>query len=51
VIATLNHVYVHLFVVGFVAQMIFGVAFWMFPRYSRDEPRGSERLALAPTSS
>ncbi len=28
-IATLNPVYVHLFMVGFVAQMIFGVAFWM----------------------
>jgi hypothetical protein len=45
-IATLNPVYFHLFMVGFVAQMIFGVAFWMFPRYSKDEPRGSERLAL-----
>jgi hypothetical protein len=45
-IAVLNPVYVHLFMVGFVAQMIFGVAFWMFPRYSKDEPRGSERLAF-----
>jgi len=45
-ITALGPVYVHLFMVGFVAQMIFGVAFWMFPRYSKDEPRGSERLAL-----
>jgi hypothetical protein len=45
-IATLTPVYVHLFMVGFVAQMIFGVGFWMFPRYSKDAPRGSERLAL-----
>jgi len=45
-IAALTPVYVHLFMVGFVAQMIFGVALWMFPRSSKDEPRGSERLAL-----
>ncbi len=45
-VAALNPVYVHLFMVGFVAQMIFGVAFWMFPRSSKDAPRGSERLAL-----
>jgi hypothetical protein len=45
-IAALGPVYVHLFMVGFVAQMIFGVALWMFPRYSKDQPRGSERLAL-----
>ncbi len=42
----LTPVYFHLFMVGWVAQMIFGVAFWMFPRYSRERPRRSERLAL-----
>lgn len=45
-IAALMPVYFHLFMVGFVAQMIFGVAFWMFPRSSKDAPRASERLAL-----
>jgi len=40
-------VYVHLLVVGWITQMIFGVAYWMFPRYSRETPRGSDRLALA----
>jgi hypothetical protein len=45
-IAELTPVYFHLFMVGFVAQMIFGVTFWMFPRYSKETPRGSERLAL-----
>jgi hypothetical protein len=45
-VTTLNPVYFHLFMVGFVAQMIFGIAFWMFPRSSKDAPRGSERLAL-----
>jgi hypothetical protein len=33
--------------VGWVAQLIFGVVYWMFPRYSKDKPRGSEGLALA----
>jgi hypothetical protein len=27
--------------------MIFGVAYWMFPKSSIDVPRGSDRLALA----
>ena len=40
-------VYVHLFMVGWVAQLIFGVVYWMFPRYSRAKPRGSEGLAVA----
>lgn len=39
-------VYVHLLAVGWVTQMIFGVAYWMFPRYSRETPRGSDRLAI-----
>ena len=39
-------VYVHLFMVGWVTQTIFGVAYWMFPRLSSEAPRGSERLAL-----
>ncbi len=45
-LAALTPVYVHLFMVGWVAQMIFGVAYWMFPRFSKDRPRGSEALAL-----
>jgi hypothetical protein len=35
----------HLFTVGWVTQLIFGVAYWMFPRYSRSLPHGSPRLA------
>jgi hypothetical protein len=34
----------HLLVVGWITQVIFGVAYWMFPRYSAEQPRGSERL-------
>lgn len=40
----LSPVYFHAFMVGWVTQMIFGVAFWMFPKASRDQPRGNERL-------
>jgi hypothetical protein len=40
-------VYVHLFMVGWVAQLIFGVVYWMFPRYSKEKPRSSEGLAVA----
>ncbi len=36
--------YVHLLVVGWLTQLIFGVAYWLFPRYSAERPRGSERL-------
>lgn len=43
----LRSVYIHLLVVGWVAQLIFGVAFWMFPRLSPESPRGSEPLAVA----
>jgi cbb3-type cytochrome oxidase subunit 1 len=45
-IGALTPVYFHLFMVGFVAQVIFGVAYWMFPRHSKERPRGSEALAL-----
>jgi cbb3-type cytochrome oxidase subunit 1 len=40
-------VYLHLFMVGWVTQLIFGVVYWMFPKYSRERPRGSEALAWA----
>lgn len=41
----LTPVYYHLFMVGWVTQLIFGVSFWMFPRYTRQKPRGNETLA------
>lgn len=37
-------VYIHLFVLGWLTQLIFGVVFWMFPKYSTEKPRGSETL-------
>jgi cbb3-type cytochrome oxidase subunit 1 len=43
----LTPVYVHLFMVGWVSLLIFGVVFWMFPKYSREKPRGSDKLGWA----
>src|SRR5512139_1773908 len=34
----------HSLTVGWLTQMIFGVAHWMFPRASRERPRGEARL-------
>jgi cbb3-type cytochrome oxidase subunit 1 len=45
-IAVWGPVYFHLFMLGWVAQLIFGIVYWMFPRYTKDNPRGSEKLAL-----
>ena len=39
--------YIHLLIVGWLSQLVFGVAYWMFPRYSAEQPRGSERLGWA----
>lgn len=43
----LTPAYFHLFMVGWVTQMIFGVIYWMFPIVSRAAPRGDERVAWA----
>jgi hypothetical protein len=39
--------YLHLITVGWLSNLIFGVAHWMFPRASAEHPRGDERLAWA----
>jgi len=43
-LSALGPVYFHLFLVGWVTQLIFGIVFWMFPKYSMERPRRSERL-------
>ena len=43
-IGLLLPVFYHLLMVGWVTQLICGVALWMFPPYSRERPRGDERL-------
>jgi uncharacterized membrane protein len=46
-ISALGPVYFHVFMVGWVTQLIFGVVFWMFPKESLDNLRGQERLGYS----
>lgn len=41
-VAVLTPLYVHLLMVGWVLHLIVGVAVWMFPRWSRAQPRGPD---------
>jgi hypothetical protein len=43
----LQPVYLHLLVVGWISQLIMGVAIWMFPKYSLAAPRGKEWINWA----
>lgn len=43
-VRAMNPAYFHLFLVGWVTQMIFGVIYWMFPIITRERPRGNETL-------
>jgi hypothetical protein len=43
----LTPIYIHLLVVGWITGMIFGVAYWMFPKFSKEQPRGMDGLAVA----
>lgn len=45
--SALTPIFFHLLFVGFVAQLIFGVVFWMFPKHTKENPRGSTKLAWA----
>ncbi|MCL4830631.1 MAG: hypothetical protein KJZ95_24955 [Caldilinea sp.] len=45
--AGFSPIYFHLFMVGWVMQLIVGVAYWMFPKWSKTQPRGHDSLALA----
>jgi heme/copper-type cytochrome/quinol oxidase subunit 1 len=46
-VSTLNPVYIHLLAVGWITQLIIGVAYWMFPKFTKERPRGSEILGWA----
>jgi len=37
----------HLLTFGWATQLIFGVAYWMFPHLSKQAPRGNERVLWA----
>jgi hypothetical protein len=45
--AALYPTYLHLFTVGWLTQLIVGVAFWLFPRYRRDRLFGHRWLMWA----
>ncbi len=45
--AALAPVFLHLFLWGWVTQLIFGVVYWMFPKFSQSAPHGHEGLWLA----
>jgi hypothetical protein len=36
--------YIHFLAVGWISQLIIGVVFWMFPKYTQNKPRRSEGL-------
>jgi hypothetical protein len=44
-VGVLSPLYFHLFMVGWVLHLIVGVAEWMFPRWSREQPRGPRWVA------
>lgn len=46
-IGALLYPYYHLLTVGWITQLICGVAVWMFPVLSRENPRGDERWTWA----
>jgi cbb3-type cytochrome oxidase subunit 1 len=46
-VGALSPVYFHLFMVGWVTQLIAGVAYWMFPKFTKEQPRGYDSLAWA----
>jgi hypothetical protein len=43
--AAFSPVFFHVLMVGWAAQLIFGMLFWMLPKYSKEQPRGNEPLA------
>src|SRR3990172_6020443 len=43
----ISPLFFHFFLVGWVTQLIFGIAYWMLPKFSRQRPHRSETLAWA----
>lgn len=43
-LALLRPVFLHLLIVGWITQLIIGVAYWMFPKHTKTQPRGNPRL-------
>jgi hypothetical protein len=47
ILTALSPTYLHMLVVGWLTQLIFGVIYWMFPIIRKDNMRGDPRLAWA----
>lgn len=45
--AGIGPLYFHLFMVGWVAQLIFGIVYWLFPKHSAELPHGRSWLGWA----
>jgi hypothetical protein len=45
IFAYLRPIYIHLITIGWLSQLIMGVAYWMFPKFSKENPRGNEKLS------
>lgn len=43
----LRPVYLHFLFIGWVTQLIMGVGYWMFPKQSKEKPRGNQLLGWA----
>lgn len=43
----LRPVYLHFLFIGWVTQIIMGVGYWMFPKYTKEKPRRNEKLGWA----
>lgn len=43
----LRPVYLHFLFIGWITQLILGVGYWMFPKQSKEKPRGSAWLGWA----
>ena len=43
-ITAMTPTYLHMLVVGWITQLIIGVAYWMFPKFSKESPRGDENM-------
>lgn len=42
--AGLFPLYLHLLTFGWLTQLVIGIALWMLPKYTLEQPRGNERL-------
>lgn len=46
-LGAMRPVYLHLLILGWAGQLIIGVMYWMFPKFTKMRPRGSEKLGWA----